>query len=108
MTKIQNPKTQVPNTKEMNDKDFMTDLLSTEKYMAASYGTAMNEASHKALYDEIASISKESQDCQRDLYNQMFEKGWYALEPAPEQAKQQAYQEYSTLSSELPSGQMPH
>ncbi|MFB4160089.1 spore coat protein [Geomicrobium sp. JSM 1781026] len=108
MTKIQNPKTEVPNSKEMNDKDFMTDMLTTEKYMGSSYTTAMTEASHKALYDEISSICNETIDCQRNLYNQMFANGWYALDTAPGQAIQQAHQEYAGMTNQLPGNGMAH
>ncbi|QQK81360.1 spore coat protein [Salicibibacter cibi] len=106
--KIQNPQTNVPKTQQMNDKDFITDLLSTEKYMTSSYGTAMNEASHMQLYQEINSICNDTDQCARDLFNTMFQKGWYALEGAPQQTIQQTFQEYSGMTSQLPSGSMPH
>ncbi|MCY7525938.1 spore coat protein, partial [Bacillus safensis] len=39
--KIGNPQTPVPTTTNMNDRDFVTDLLSTEKYMTSGYNTAL-------------------------------------------------------------------
>ena len=47
---IANPKTQQLNkTPQMNDRDFLNDLLTTEKYMTDGYNTFLNEASHEAL-----------------------------------------------------------
>ncbi|MBB6450265.1 spore coat protein CotF [Geomicrobium halophilum] len=105
---IQNPKTTVPETKEMNDKDFITDLLSTEKYMTTSYGTAMNEASHNSLYQDISMVCNESHQCLRELFNTMFQKGWYTLEPAPVQTLQQSYQQNAGMQNQMPSGNMTH
>ncbi len=44
--KIGNPETQVPKTPQMNDRDFINELLATEKYMTDSYSTALNEMSN--------------------------------------------------------------
>ena len=40
----------------MNDRDFINDLLSTEKYMTDGYNTFLNEASHEALYQDILQL----------------------------------------------------
>ncbi len=40
--KTQNPETPIPKTPEMNERDFLNDMLSYEKYITASYSTAMN------------------------------------------------------------------
>ncbi|KKI93387.1 hypothetical protein WQ54_03885 [Bacillus sp. SA1-12] len=94
-SKIQNPATQVQKNSQMNDRDFVNDLLSTEKYMTGSYSTALNEASHQALYQDILTITNETQQAQRDLYNLMFKNGWYSLEAADTQKLQQSYQQFS-------------
>ncbi|WP_174496213.1 spore coat protein [Salirhabdus euzebyi] len=100
--KVSNPETKVPKTPEMNERDFVNDMLATEKYMTDAYSTAMNEVSHQTLYGDLATIFKESQDCQRQLFNLMFEKGWYSLEVADQKKMQQAYQQYSGYSNQLP------
>ncbi len=101
---IQNPQTQVPETPQMNDRDMMTDLLSTEKYLTASYCTFLNEASHQALYQDTLTIFNETQNAQRDLYNVMFRKGWYKLEAADQQKLQQSYQQHQQYASQFPYG----
>ena len=100
--KIQNPEMQVPKTPQMSDRDFINDQLTTEKYMTSSYNIALNEASHSQLYNDLAGIYQESQDCQRELYNMMFRKGFYALEAADQQKLDQSYQQFSGYSSQFP------
>lgn len=51
--KIKNPETQVPKTPQMNERDFINDLLTTEKYMTTSYSMALHEASHQGLYQDM-------------------------------------------------------
>ncbi|MFD2215952.1 spore coat protein [Metabacillus endolithicus] len=95
-SKISNAETQVQEGPKMNDRDFANDLLSTEKYLTSSYSTALNEASHQALYQDLSTIFNETQQAQRDLYNLMFKNGWYSLEAADTQKLQQSYQKFST------------
>ncbi|MFB4166199.1 spore coat protein [Alteribacillus sp. JSM 102045] len=104
--KIRNPKTEVPQTPEMNDRDFLNDMLTTEKYMTDAYSTAMNEASHENLYNDMSLIFNETQNCQRNLFNLMFKKGWYSFEAAEQQTLDQSYQRFTGYNSQLPSGGM--
>ncbi|WP_053218736.1 spore coat protein [Virgibacillus senegalensis] len=100
--KVQNPETQVPKTPQMNERDFVNDVLATEKYLTGAYSIALNEVSNQGLYQDLARIFKETQDCQRNLYNLMFKHGWYSLEAADQQKIQQAYQQFSGYKNQLP------
>ncbi|CDQ19315.1 Coat F domain-containing protein [Halobacillus karajensis] len=100
--KIQNPETKVPKTPQMNERDFINDQLTTEKYMTSSYNIALNEASNQNLYQDLATIFKETQDCQRNLYNLMFKNGWYALEQEEKQKMDQTYQQFTGYKTQLP------
>ncbi|WP_343842743.1 spore coat protein [Salinibacillus aidingensis] len=86
----------------MNERDFVNDMLATEKYMTASYTTAMNEVSNQRLYQDVSLIFKETQDCQRNLFDLMFKNGWYSLEVADQQKMQQSYQQYAGYKNQLP------
>ncbi|HEU5141201.1 MAG TPA: spore coat protein [Bacillales bacterium] len=79
----------------MNDRDFANDALATEKYMTAAYSTALNEMSHDMLYRDIKTVFNETQDCQRNLFNLMYQKGWYSLKASDPQQLQQDYQKFS-------------
>lgn len=102
--KIKNPKTQVPNTPQMNERDFINDLLATEKYLTTSYSMALHEASHAGLYQDVLNIFTETQNCQRDIYELMFKKGWYAVEAADQQKLQQSYQQFQGYTNQLQTG----
>ena len=101
-SKISNPQTQVPETQQMTDRDLINDMLTTEKYMTANYSTSLNEASHEALYMDIEQVFIESQRCQRELFNLMFEKGWYSFEAVQPQTLQQSYQKFNGYSNQMP------
>lgn len=102
--KIQNPETPIQKTPQMNDRDFINDILQTEKYLTGAYSIALNEASHDALYQDILAICTETQNAQRDLYNLMFKKGWYTIEAAEAQKLQQSYQQFQGYSNQFPYG----
>lgn len=101
---IQNPEAQVPKTPQMNDRDFTNDMLATEKYLTDSYSTALNEASNEPLYQDLLSIFSETQNMQRELYDLMFQKGWYKLEAVDQQKLQQSYQQFKGYSNQFPYG----
>lgn len=101
---VQNPETQVPKTPQMNDRDFINDLLATEKYMTDSYSTTLNEASNEPLYQDLLSIFTDTQNMQREIYDLMFQNGWYKLESAEQQKLQQSYQQFKGYSNQFPYG----
>ncbi|MFB5660845.1 spore coat protein [Alteribacillus sp. HJP-4] len=105
-TKIQNPETTVPKTPEMNDRDFINDMVTTEKQITNSYSIALNEASHENLYNDISLIFNEAQNCQRSLFNLMFKKGWYSFEAAETQVLDQTYQQFTGYMQQFPSAGM--
>ena len=95
--KITNPKTETPTGIEMNDKDYLTCLLTILKEMSKNYASAMTEASNEHLYQSYLSIFNELSTLQREAYELMFQNGWYAMEPA-ETTK--INEKYNTLSTE--------
>lgn len=102
---IANPQTgQLPTVKgpEMNDRDLINDALSTCKYLTDSFNVAVREASHDALHADFNRILAETHQSARELYNLMFQKGWYKLEAEQQQKLQQAYQQFSGYSSQFP------
>ena len=47
--KVQNEETKVPATICLNDRDYLTDILSSEKHMNVDMAIALNEASNDEL-----------------------------------------------------------
>ncbi|WP_079507041.1 spore coat protein [Mesobacillus jeotgali] len=102
--KIQNPETQVQKTPQMNERDFINDILTTEKYMTDAYTQALHEVSHDELYQDVLAIYTETANAQRSLYNLMFKKGWYAVEAAEAQKLQQSHQQFQGYTNQFPYG----
>ncbi|ALS24115.1 MULTISPECIES: spore coat protein [Paenibacillus] len=102
---IANPQSgQLPNIKgpQMNDRDFLNDGLSTCKYLTDGFNVAVREASHQQLHDDMLQILTETHQSARELYNLMFQNGWYKLEAEEQQKLQQAHQQFSGYSSQFP------
>lgn len=97
--KISNPKTEVPNTTEMNDKDYITTILGMEKQIVKDYAVAMTEASNDDLYNDYHDMFDDASELQREIYNLMFKKGWYCLEMAEDN---KIMQKIETLKQEIP------
>lgn len=95
--KITNPKTETPTGIAMNDKDYLTSLLSCLKEMTKNYTTAMTEASNENLHKSFHATFEELMNLQREVYELMFRNGWYSLEKA-ENTK--ITEKYNTLSQE--------
>ncbi|MCF8012066.1 MAG: spore coat protein [Clostridiales bacterium] len=107
---IKNPKTPgEPSVKgpQMYDRDRLNDILATEKYLTDGFNVMAREASHRQLYNDAMQILNETHHCTRDIFNLMFQKGWYKLEGEDSQKLQQLQQQFQNYTSQFPYGQ-PH
>ena len=84
--KIQNPKTEITNGITLNEKDYLNSLLSCLKEMSKNYCVALTEASCEPLYETHLETFLSIINLQREVYELMFQNGWYTLEKA-EQTK---------------------
>jgi spore coat protein CotF len=87
---------------EINDRDIINDMLAMEKYMAAGYNTAVNEASNQQLFDIQLQLLNEVHRAQRDLFNLMHQKGWYKLEAAEQNKVTQKAKQFANYRSQFP------
>jgi spore coat protein CotF len=102
---IANPQSgQLPKVKgpEMNDRDYLNDGLATCKYLTDSLNVAVREASHEQLHADMLQILTETHQSARDLYELMFQNGWYKLEAEDQQKLQQTQKQFSDYSSQFP------
>lgn len=97
---ISNPKVEVPSGMQLNDKDYISDLLSCLKSMVKDYIVALTEASNEKLYQQYKVMLDHLCDLQRQTYELMFRYGWYSLEKAEDVKVTNKYQ---MLSQELQS-----
>ena len=92
--KLQNPKIELDSSIEMNDENYLNDILETEKNMSVNFTYALNEASNETLFNEIYEMFKQIKDAQRNLFELSFRKGFYILEKAE---TNKINEEYNTL-----------
>lgn len=99
---IKNPETQVPNTPELNDRDYIELALNDIKKMTGmGFPNALNEASNDHLFKALFEMYQETQQKQRELYYLMFQKGWYAVIAEQKQKLMQTYQKFQNYQSQL-------
>ncbi len=96
-----NQKVEVPQTIDMNDKDYLNDLLECLKNMVNNYSYALNELSNRELYDKIKPIFDKTSNLQRLFFDYAFQRGWYELERAEGQKITEAYQKYNGQLNEM-------
>ena len=98
--KIENPETKVPKGMELNERDYLTSLLTCLKDIEKNYTIALTEASCENLYNKHLDAFLNIASLQREVYELMFRNGWYKLETADETKIKKKHQ---TLSQELTS-----
>ena len=96
--KIKNPQMQVAKGTALNEKDYITTLMSNLKELTKNYAVALTEASNEVLYQEYKKMFDQYSSLQREVYEIMFRKGFYVLEQAEEQKVMEKYQ---TLNQEF-------
>ena len=99
---VSNSEVSVSNGIELNEKDYITSLLTCLKDMEKNYVIAMTEASNETLYNNFTKGFDEISSLQRKVYEVMFRCGWYKLEKAESNKINTKYQtllkEYQDLN----------
>ena len=100
MSKISNPKIEIEKGMNLNDKDYMTLLLSTLKCIEKNTTVFLTEASNENLFSKINNIFDKYKNLQRDTFESMFRKGLYELEAVEEK---KINEKLKTLNQDLES-----
>lgn len=79
---ICNPEIEVAKGVNYNEKDYLNCLLTTLKEMSKNYTISMTEASCENLYNKYFATFQRISELQREVYELMFQFGWYKLEKA--------------------------
>lgn len=102
---ISNPKIEVPSGMNLNDKDYISNLLSDLKCMEKNFAVVLTEASNEELYNKYHEIFNKISILQREVYEVTFRHGWYILEKAElnkiDQKYQMLNQEHQQLNSNI-------
>lgn len=59
------------------DKDILTDMLMTEKYVSGTYETAIMESANEAVRNALRQIQDEEQQHAKMIFDAMNQRGWY-------------------------------
>lgn len=87
---------------EMNDRDRINDILSTEKYLSTAYGIGLNEMQNPQLHQAIQQILNDVHTSQFQLFELMFQNGWYKMKVADAQEVAQTKQQFSNYRTQFP------
>ncbi len=78
------------------DKEWMTDLLFTEKHLASLYCGFVSEAATPEVFRTLSSLLEDTHSAQQGLFQNMSNRGWYPTTKAEEQKITQAKQKFGT------------
>lgn len=101
MEEIKNKCEQTPKDECMSEEDILNDILLSEKSISNSYSVAINEMSNKYLYKKVMNIFEDTKDIARDIFNLMFEKGWYTVPVEEDKKIEKSYTKYNNKLNEL-------
>lgn len=87
---------------QMNDRDRLNDILTLEKSLTTSYNTALNELQNPNLHQTAQTILNDVHAQQLQVFNQMWEKGWYKIKAANQQEISQTHQQFSGYRTQFP------
>lgn len=87
---------------ELNDRDRINDLLSFEKYMTQGYNTGLNEMQNPKLHETVQRILNDEHQIQFQVFDHMWQKGWYKIKAAETQEISQAHQQFSGYKTQFP------
>ena len=82
------------NTQSFSDKDIMTDLLSSQKFVTDGYNTFTNECACPALRTDVMNILNEEHHIQSEVFTEMNSRGWYPTETADQSKVNQVRQKF--------------
>ena len=78
------------------EKEILTDCLSSQKHITASYNTYAGECVSEQLRNAFLNILDDEHRIQADIFTDISSNGWYSVTPAEQQKVQQAKQKFSS------------
>lgn len=85
----------------LTEEDILNDVMLCEKNISNCYSIAINEMSNTKLYKKIMKLFEETKDIARDIFNLMYQNGWYTLESEDESKIETSYNNYNKKYDEL-------
>ena len=82
----------------LNDREMLTDALSSEKFMTENYNQYANECASPSLMNEFMNLLSEEHQIQHEVFTELQKRGWYPTQEAPAEKVQQAKRKFSNPS----------
>ncbi len=79
-----------------DDKTMMTDMLSTQKFIASNYNNYAGECATKRSKGKLMKILSDEHDIQFEIFEKMQAKGWYPTPEAPQDKVNEALQTHQS------------
>ena len=70
----------------LNDREMLTDALSSEKFMTENYNQYANECASPSLMNEFMNLLSEEHQIQHEVFTELQKRGWY---PTQEKSSRQ-------------------
>jgi spore coat protein CotF len=87
---------------ELNDRDRINDILAMEKYMTNGYNVGLNEMQNPKLWKAVQEVLQDTHTFQHQLFDLMFQKGWYKMKVADKQEIAAVKTQFSNYSTQFP------
>lgn len=100
-SKVKCEETKQEKTKCMTDRDFLYDILTTEKEIIKNTVGAVTEASNRKLENLLLEFFDKTEALQRDIYETYWSYGWYELEEAENKKMKEATKKMNQRMEEL-------
>ena len=85
--------------KTFPEKEQITDLLSAEKFLAGNYNSFLLESATPEMVRCFSSLLEDTHTMQQGIFNEMQQRGWYAVTKAEDTKINQTRQKFSTCVS---------
>ena len=84
------------NTQSFCDKDMLTDMLSSQKFVTEGYNSFANECATPSVKSSFMNILTEEHQIQNEVFGEMQKRGWYQVEAADQNKVTQTKQKYQS------------
>lgn len=85
----------------LSDQICAEDVLSSQKFLSASYNTAIQESSNSDLRKDFMEIQHQEQDAAFRVFSYMNQKGWYRTSPADSKMINEARSQAQQIASQI-------
>ncbi len=89
------------NSYPMQDKEIMTDMLTSQKSITEHYNHYANECASVDLRNSFLDILQEEHQIQNDVFKDMDKRGWYSTQPADQNRVSATRQKFENMQQEL-------